>query len=88
MPEFRRYRRPAPAGSIVVRIVQAGGEPFGFVREIDETDEDDTYPTEQKPIDQVWRLVRNKLEARPDAPVFVDMEADVPWNPEWGRLEG
>ncbi len=86
MPECRRYQRPAPAGSIVVRIVDAGGEPFGFVREVTDVDEDDTFPTEQKPIDQVWRLVENKLETNPSAAVFVEMEAGIEWQPAWGTL--
>lgn len=86
MPTFRRYRRPAPSGSIVVRIVDAGGKPFGFVREVQEADEDDTYPTEQKAMDDVWRLVENKLTDRPDTAVFVEMETGVEWQPDWGRL--
>lgn len=86
MSEYRRYQRPVPVGSIVVRIVEAGGEPFGFVREVSDVDEDDTFPTEQKPIDQVWRLVENKLQANPSAPVFVEMEAGVEWQAAWGTL--
>lgn len=86
MPEYRRYEKPSPVGSIVVRIVDAGGEPFGFVRVIADADEDDTFPTEQQPIDQVWRLVENKLEGNPSAIVFVEMEAGVEWQSDWGTL--
>lgn len=88
MPTFKRYHTSVPAGSIVVRIVEAGGKPFGFVRDVEREDEDDAYPTEQKPIDQVWRLVDNKLKAKPDAAVYVDMEAGMTWQDEWGRLGG
>lgn len=87
MAKFKRYRRPVPIGSIIVRIVEAGGKHFGFVREVQDDDEDDVYPTEQKPIDQVWRLVENKLATDPGASVFVEIEAGVEWLPEWGELE-
>lgn len=88
MRRFRRYRHPAPAGAIVVRIMESGGEPFGFMREVQDPDEADAYPTEQQPIDHVWRLVASRLEETPDAPVFVEMEPGVEWNPAWGELTG
>lgn len=86
MLEYKRYQRPAPTGSLIVRIVEAGGEPFGFLREVTDDGEDDTFPTEQKPVDQVWRLVANKLETNPAAEVFVEMEAGVKWRAAWGKL--
>lgn len=88
MAVYRRYSRPAPPGSVVVRIVEAGGGLHGFVREVEEDDTDDTYPTEQKPLDQVWRLVENKRQDAPDTPVYVELEVGIDWNDAWGRLEG
>lgn len=83
----RRYAGNAPKGAIIVRIVRAGDQIAGFIREVDEPgDDDSTYPTEQKPIDQVWRVVRNKLDEMPDTPVFVEVEAGIDWDPAWGTL--
>lgn len=60
----------------------------GFVRDVEEPSEDDsTYPTEQKPIDQVWRLVENKLTDMPSAQVYVELEAGIDWDPAWGELQ-
>mgnify|MGYP000846287750 CR=1 FL=1 len=87
MTEFRRYHHPAPPGSLVVRIVTTGGALFGFIREINEGDDtDDAYPSEQKPLDQVWRLVANKVKAEPGTDVLVDLEPGIEWDPHWGRL--
>ena len=86
MKKFHVYKRPAPVGSFVVRIVEVEGEPFGFIREVHDPEEEDTYPTEQKPIDQVWRLLHNKLADAPHAPVFIETDAHFEWRPEWGEL--
>lgn len=87
MHHFRRYKRPAPPGSIVVRIVEEDGEPFGFIREIGDADDDGAHATEQKPIEQVWRLVDNKLQGNPHAQVYIETDANFEWRPEWGTLE-
>lgn len=84
---FRRYTGSAPADSLVVRVVKAGDDIVGFIHQIEEPgQEDSTYPTEQKPLDQLWRLVDSKLEAMPDAVIYVELEAGIDWHPEWGRL--
>lgn len=85
---YHRYAGSAPAGAIVVRLVRAGDEVVGFIRDIEEpSDTDSSYPTEQKPVDQVWRLVENKLRSMPEAEVYVELEAGLEWQPEWGRLQ-
>lgn len=84
----RRFAGNAPAGSILVRIVRSGDQIVGFVRDVEEPgDDDSTYPTEQKPIDQVWRVVRNKLTDMPAAQVYVELEAGLDWDPAWGELQ-
>lgn len=85
----RRITDDVPVGSIIVRIVRAGDQIAGFVRDVEEPGGTDTvHSTEQKPIDHVWRLVENKLSASPGATVYVEMEPGIEWRPEWGSLEG
>jgi hypothetical protein len=87
MTEFRRFHHPAPPGSLVVRIVTAGGQLFGFIREIsDDEMESDTYPSEQTPLDQVWRLVASKVKEEPGTDILVELEPGIEWDPHWGRL--
>jgi hypothetical protein len=83
---FRRYSPPAPDGSLVIRMVRSGNEAFGFIREVQDDERDDVYPTEQQPIENVWRLLDGKLESDPTRPVFVELEAGLEWRSEWGRL--
>lgn len=84
-----RFAGQAPIGSIVVRIVRAGDRIEGFIRDVEESgSEESVYPSEQKPMDQVWRLVENKLADMPGARVLVEMEAGVDWNPAWGEMRG
>jgi hypothetical protein len=88
MIDAQRYSGNAPAGSIVVRIARSGDQTVGFVRNIKEPgDDDSSYPTEQMPIAQVWRLVKNKLTDMPGAQVLVELEAGVDWDPAWGTLQ-
>jgi hypothetical protein len=88
MTTFHRYRHPAPKGSLVVKIVSSGGEPFGFLREVPDRDEEDAlYPTEQTPIDHVLRLVDSHLAADPEVQVFVDLEPGLSWDNHWGTLD-
>lgn len=87
MNRYLRYRKPAPAGAIVVRLVRSGDEVMGFVRQVEDADgEDETYPTEQKPVDQVLRLAESKAQAAPGADIFIELEPGVEWDPAWGEL--
>lgn len=89
MIRARSYRGDAAKGSIVVRIVRSGDDIVGFIREVEEPgDTDSVYPSEPQPIEEVWRLVRNKLEIVPDAPVYVELEAGIEWQAGWGSLDG
>jgi hypothetical protein len=84
-----RFAGQAPIGTIVVRIVRAGDRIEGFILDIEEPRSDEpVYPSEQKPMDQVWRLVENKLADMPGARVLVEMEAGVDWDPAWGEIRG
>jgi hypothetical protein len=90
MTRYRRYvRGRTPVGSYVIRLVQAGDRVEGFIRRVEAEDEEDSvYPTEQKPVDQVFRLADSKQKAEPGAQIFVELEAGLEWNEEWGLLEG
>jgi hypothetical protein len=89
MASFRRYRRPVPPGSIIVRLVLYGEDVMGFVRQVEDIDEEDaTYPTEQKSVEQVLRLAESKRKAEPPGTVvFIELEPGVRWKSEWGDLE-
>lgn len=89
MRTFRRHvSGRTPVGAIVVRLVRSGGEVAGFVRQVEEPDDaEETYPTEQKPVDQVLRLAENKAEADPRTDIYVELEAGLDWDERWGKLE-
>jgi hypothetical protein len=89
MIRARTYHGILPPGAILVRIVKAGEELAGFVQEVSEPGEEDTvYPSEQQPLDEVLRLVENKIAQMPEAEVYVELEAGIDWNPRWGELAG
>jgi hypothetical protein len=79
----------APAGSIVVRIVESGGEPRAIVRQVErQTEYGDVHPTEEAAVEDALRLANSRLKNQKQAEdIYIDMEPGIEWKEEWGRLD-
>jgi hypothetical protein len=89
MQNFVAYRRgSAPIGAIVVKLYRAGDTVRGFLRQVQDVDEDGTaFPSEELEPEVALRLAENKRQAGPAQPIFVELAEGVEWNPEWGAVQ-
>jgi hypothetical protein len=86
MLSYQCYRRgETPVGSIVVKLYQVGNRIRGFVREVEEVDEDGSaFPSEELEPRAALRLaaeIRQGEEA-----IFIELAAGVEWNPNWRSI--
>jgi hypothetical protein len=93
MGRMRSYRylpaTPVPTGSIIVRIVDSGGEPRATVRQKEEgTEIGDIHPSELMPVDVALRLAESRRENQPGAEIFIELESGVDWDDAWGERPG
>lgn len=88
MQSYQVYRRgEAPLGAIVVKFYRAGDAVRGFLREVQELDEDGTaFPSEELEPEVVLRLAENKRQGNPTQPIFIELAEGVEWNPGWGAI--
>ena len=80
MQTYRSYQRShVPVGAIVLKLYKAGDTVRGFIREVEDIDEDGTaFP------DVALRLAENKRQGIPNQPIFIELAEGVQWNPKWG----
>lgn len=88
MLTYQSYRRgETPVGAIVVKLYRAGDTVRGFLRQIEEIDEDGTaFPSEELEPEVALRLAENKRQDNPSQPIFIELAEDVEWDPEWGMI--
>jgi hypothetical protein len=88
MLTYQNYQRGStPVGSIVVKLYQAGDTIRGFLREVQEIDEDGTaFPSEELKPEVALRLAENKRQDNPAQPIFIELAEGVEWNPAWGSI--
>lgn len=81
------YRGQTPVGSIVVKLYRAGETVRGFIREIQDIDEDGTAcPSEELEPEVALRLAENKRQDNPSRPIFIELAEGVEWDPNWGSV--
>ena len=88
MQTYRSYQRShVPVGAIVLKLYKAGDTVRGFIREVEDIDEDGTaFPSEELGPDVALRLAENKHQGNPNQPVFIELAEGVQWNPDWGAV--
>lgn len=86
-PIFRRYSKEAATrDTVLLRVIQRGDRPVGFVDSIDFGNEDTPfYPTEEMSMPEAIRLAENRNDT--GGPIMVKLEEDAEWDPRWGKLE-
>ena len=88
MLTYQNYHRgETPVGSSVVKLYRAGDTIRGFLREIEDINEDGTaFPSEELEPEVAFRLAENKRQNNPSQPIFIELAEGVEWNPEWGSV--
>ena len=88
MLTYQNYRRgETPVGAIVVKLYRAGDTVRGFLRQVEEIDEDGTaFPSEELEPEVALRLAENKRQDNPSQPIFIELAEDVEWDPAWGTI--
>jgi hypothetical protein len=86
MLSYQLYRRgETPVGSIVVKLYQVGNRIRGFVRKIEEVDEDGTaFPSEELEPGAALRLAEETRQG--GQAIFIEFAEGVEWNPNWGSI--
>jgi hypothetical protein len=79
------HRSRAPVGSIVVKLYRSGDNIRGALREVEGSDDDTIFPSEELEPEVVLRLAENKRQGDPKRLVFVELIDGVEWNPDWGN---
>lgn len=87
MQTYQSYHRgQAPVGSIVVKLYRSGDAVRGFLREVEDGDQDDTViNSEELEPEAALRLAENKARNDPTKLVFIELAEGVQWNPLWDR---
>lgn len=85
--EYIKYDRAAvPAGSLVVKLYRSGSHVRGYVRNVADTDRNDTvFPGEEMEPEAAFKLAESH-RGNSRNPIFVELVEDVEWDPSWGRL--
>ena len=88
MQTYQTYRRGhTPVGAIVVKLYVAGETVRGFLRQIEEVDEDGTaFPSEELEPEVALRLAESKRQNNPAQPIFIELAEGVEWDPGWGSI--
>lgn len=86
MPTYRQVTSTTlTPGSVVVRIVEPGGESRAMVRQVEKgTELGDVHPSEEMPVEEALRLAGNKRTI--DQEIFIELEPGTRWRDEWGQL--
>jgi hypothetical protein len=89
MQTYQTYRRgQTPVGAIVVKLYVAGETVRGFLREIEDVEEDGTaFPSDELEPDVALRLAENMRQHNPSRPVFIELDEGVEWDPGWGSIK-
>lgn len=88
MQAYAQYHRGhTPVGAIVVKLYRAGDTVRGFLREVQDVDEDGTaFPSEELEPEVALRLAENKRQNNPSQPIFIELAEGVEWDPDWGSI--